>query len=134
MADTDHTSAWQEWESLLARRDRNPVDAMKEYLRREGWIVERPETLSLPVKVARSGSFTEADGYRVTLHVRTKIGDRLAQVDHQIDMQNAVTIPSRSFSDAIATKFDRYIMDELVPQIALGCEREILTAREQSNA
>lgn len=82
---TDHTSAWQEWESLLARRNKNPVDAMKEYLRREGWIVERPETLSLPVKVARSGSFTEQDGYAIKLHVRAAIGDRLMQVDHMID-------------------------------------------------
>lgn len=126
---TDYTASWEEWEALLRRRDRNPVDAAKEFLRAQGWIVERPETLSMPVKVARSGSFTEQDGYRVTLHVRADIGGRLAQVDYAINRQYA-DMPTRAFTGAIGGKFTKLIEGELMPQIEAGCERELRKAME----
>jgi len=127
----DHTSAWQKWEDLFYRRNQNPVDVMKEYLRTEGWIVERPETLSMPVKVVRTGSYTHEDGYRITLHVRANIGDRMAQVDYSIDMRHA-DMPVRAFTDAIGNKFSRMIENEISPQIEAGCELELRKAFEDA--
>lgn len=125
----DYTSQWQHWESLYARRNRDPIATAKEFLRENGWIVERPETLSLPVKVARSGGFTADDGFRITLHTRVNIGGRLMQIDNSIDMMHAQTLPSRAFIGAAASKFQRAIMNEIEPAIAQGFEREIERAK-----
>lgn len=133
MAATDYSDAWREWESLFARRNNNPVDAATEFLRAQGWIVERPETLSLPVNVARSGSFTSADGYKIMLHCRVNIGGRLAQVDHQLDMRHAY-LPTQAVTGAVSRQFERLIMDELKPQIEVGFKREIDLAKERTEA
>jgi hypothetical protein len=130
---SDYTAAWGTWDDIFRRRDNNPVDAAKQFLREQGWIVERPETLSLPVKVARSGSFTEKDGFRVTLHTRVNVGDRLMQVDNSIDIMHAQTLLARAFIGATAAKFQRAIMDEIEPAMAAGFEREIDRAKRNAN-
>jgi hypothetical protein len=124
--------AWADFEALRFSRSGKPVDAAKEYLRRLGWVVERPETLTLPVKVARTGSFTEQDGYRVTLHTRVVIGDRLVQCDTAIDMHHAETLPHRAFTGAVANKFSRMIVEEIEGAIDSGFKREIERARKES--
>ena len=126
---SDHTEAWARWNELHRLRTQNPYDVAAQFLRKAGYIVERPETLSLPVNVACSGSFTEKDGWRVTLHVRATIGDRKAGMDYSIDARNS-DMPVQAFTGAITRKFERMIMAELEPQIELGCRRELDRARE----
>lgn len=126
---SDHTEAWARWNELHRLRTQNPYDVAAQFLREAGYIVERPETLSLPVNVARIGSFTTPDGFRVQLQVRARIGDRIAACGYAIDARNA-DMPVQAFSGAISRKFERMIMSEIEPQIVAGCQRELSRARE----
>jgi len=126
---TDHKQAWARWNEIHRLRTQNPYDVAKQFLREAGYIVETPETLSLPVAVARFGSFTATDGYRVELQARVRIGDRIAACGHAIDARQADML-ARAFSGAIADKFRKMIMAELEPQIEQGCQRELNEARE----
>lgn len=129
---TDHTNAWARWNELHRLRAQNPYDVAKEFLREAGYIVERPEALSLPVAVRRTGSFTEADGYRIELQTRVQIGDRIATCGYAIDARQA-DMPARAFTGAIADKFRKMIMAELEPQIEQGCQLELDRAKGEVN-
>lgn len=128
----DYETQWAAYQRLVDLR-RDPIKATAEFLRENGWIVERPETLSLPVAVARSGSFTSEDGYKVTLHVRVTIGDRKYQVDYAIDARHP-NMDVKAFSRPICGKFERAIMAELVPQIESGCERELANSKAEGDS
>lgn len=129
----DYSDSWAGWESLLRRRNNDPIDAAKEFLRSQGWIVERPETLSLSVKVARSGSLDSKDGFRITLHTRVNVGGRLLQADTAIDARHAEALPSRAFVGAVSTKIQRAIMAEIEPDIQAGFERELEKAKREAH-
>jgi len=126
-------SAWQQWEDLARRRDTDPQVVMIEFLRERGWIVERPETIGLPVQVASSGGFTHEDGYRLNIHTRVRIGEQLAQVDASIDMQHS-DMAVRGLVGPTAKKFERLIMNEIEPQIAFGFEQELQRAKDRAEA
>lgn len=127
---TDHTSAWEQWEELYRRRNTDPIQIMAEHLRANGYIVERPESIALPVAVARTGSFKHEDGYRLELQVRVRIGERITSCGHAIDVRHS-DMPVQAFSGALSRKFERMIMKELEPQIHIGCERELDKARKE---
>lgn len=118
--------------SLL--RHKNPEDAAKDALRRLGYIVERPETLSIPIHVARTGSFTSNSGYAIKLHVRANIGGKMAQCDQSIDVLQANSnMPIASIANSIGYKFSKFIMDELTPQISMGIAKEINEAMREND-
>jgi len=128
---TDYTDAWTEWENLFRRRNTNPENVAAEFLRDRGYIVERPDTLSLPVQVARSGSWTAADGYRIKLHTRVTIGDRQLQTDISIEVTNAGW-PAAAFSSQTANALSRAILREIEPQIEMGMAHELAKAKAES--
>ena len=128
---TDHTSSWEGWEALIRRRDTDPAEVMAEFLRERGWIVEKPDTIVLPVQVTSSGGFTHDDGYRLNIHTRVRIGEKLAQVDASVDLRHS-DIAARGLVGPTAKKFERLIMGEVEPQIAMGFERELARAKEHA--
>jgi hypothetical protein len=130
----DHANAWARWSELHRLRTQNPYDVAKEFLREAGYIIERPESLSLPVQVARTGSFTEAGGFRITLHVRATIGDRKAQCDCAVDAHTAYRGMSiKAISGSVTEKFRRMIVDELRPGVEAGMDRELRIAMESGD-
>lgn len=104
-------------------------EAAKYALREMGYIIEKQETLSLPVHVARSGSLGSKDGYTVKLHVRANIGGKMAQCDYAVDATTLNRMPdnvlARGIVGSISHQFSRHIMDELEPQIFHGISWQI---------
>jgi len=125
----DYTDNWAKWENLIHLRDTDPIQVAAEFLRTNGYIVETPEQAVLPVQVARTGTWTKAP-FNITLHSRVTVGDRKLGVDYAVQI-HLNDIDARAFSGPIAAKFVQSLMEEIRPQIELGCQRELDRAREE---
>lgn len=127
---TQYDKQWDEWDALLTRRNSDPMEIMEEFLRAHGYIVEKPDTLNIPIHVTRTGSFSDEGEWKITLHVRANVGDQKLQIDRDIQINHA-DFGAQFFSGPLAAKLTQVIIEELRPKIEMGCDLELRKAREE---